>query len=118
MGARLLIRPCRCRRYTAGTITAAPGPTGWSLTVIRLHFPDPADSPTQRTPLRIRYAIERNESGKPVPVLHFAHGMLRLSRENWRGYRMAGAFLEAESEREQSIVREVLGDDCLLPVQE
>lgn len=86
--------------------------------MIRLHFPDPADSPTQRTPLRVRYAIERDENGRTVPVLHFGHGTHRLTRDAWRGYRMAGAFLEVDVDREQSIVREVLGDDCLVPAQE
>lgn len=102
----------RCR-YTAGTVTAAPGSTGWSSIVIRIHFPDPDDSPTRRSPLRVRYTIARDEAGRMAPVLHYAHGTRQLTREAWRGFRKVWAVLEASTEREQSIVREALGDDCL-----
>lgn len=104
----------RCR-YTAGTATAAPGSTGWSSIVIRVHFPDPDDSPTRRSPLRVRYAIARDGTGRPAPALHYAHGTQRLTREAWLGFRMAGAVLLADTDREQSVVREVLGDDYSVP---
>lgn len=77
--------------------------------MIRLTFPDPADSPTQRSPLRIRYAMTRNSEGRTVPELSYAHGKRKLTRDAWQGFSAAGARIGATTEREAMIVCEVLG---------
>lgn len=77
--------------------------------MIRMHFPDPADSPTQRTPVRIRYAMKRQPDGWTVPELLYAHGTHRLTRDAWQGFQAAGATLSASSDREARILQEVLG---------
>lgn len=89
------------------------GPAATLRAMIRLHFPNPDDSPTQRTPVRVRYAIERQADGRTVPVLRYGHGTGQLSGEAWQGFRAAGATIEAGTERERGILREVLGADCL-----
>lgn len=80
--------------------------------MIRLHFPNPDDSPTCRTPLRVRYALERVD-GRMVPVLRFAHGTGELTTAAWAGFQAAGATLEADTERERAILAEVLGAGCI-----
>lgn len=77
--------------------------------MIRLTFPDPADSPTLSSPLRIRYALERQPNGSTLPVLRYAHGTHTLTPDAWEGFGAAGATLSASSEREASILRQVLG---------
>ena len=99
--------PRRFRRYTARH--RAPGSGGWSTNMIRLSFPDPADSPTQRSPLRVRYSLEAKPNGWKVPVLHFAHGTHKLTADAWAGFRAAGASIDVTSDRELQVVREVLG---------
>lgn len=74
---------------------------------IRLHFPDPADSPTQRTPMRVRYSARPGEGIR----LLYGHGPHTFTREAWAGFQAAGAWLEADSERECAVLRELLGVD-------
>ena len=82
--------------------------------MIRMTFPNPADSPTQRSPVRIRYAMARQENGRTVPELHYAHGTHKLTRDAWQGFSAAGATLSASTEREARILREIL--EVRLPV--
>lgn len=77
---------------------------------IFIHFPDPQDSPNGKSPLRVRYALHPNERGRTVPMLTYGHGRMVLTPAVWAAWRMAGATLAANTEREQGIVREVLGD--------
>lgn len=75
-------------------------------------FPDPLDSPTQRTPVRVRWGLHRDDAGRTEPVLTYrAATAVVLTREAWRGYQQAGATLTADTPREQQIVREALGVD-------
>lgn len=80
--------------------------------MIALLFPNPDDSPTRRSPLRIRYAFDQVD-GRTVPVLRYGHGTGALTADAWRGYQAAGAQLQADTDRERQVLREVLGDDCL-----
>lgn len=74
--------------------------------MILLHVPNPEDSPTGKSPVRLRYAIER----EPVrPVLRYGHGTRTLSRADWLRLEQLGATIEATSPRERAIVAEVLG---------
>lgn len=82
-------------------------------TVIRLAFPAPDDSPLGRSPLSVRYVIERGRNGDPLPVLRFDRGRRQLTRDAWQGYRQAGASITADSDREASIVRQVLGANAI-----
>lgn len=79
--------------------------------MIRMHFPDAADSPTLRTPVRIRYALAKQPGGHTLPELLYAHGTRRLTRDAWQGFAAAGATLGASTEREARILCEVLGID-------
>lgn len=79
--------------------------------MIRMHFPDVADSPTLRTPVRIRYAMAKQQNGRTVPELLYAHGTRRLTRDAWQGFAAAGATIGASTEREAHILCEVLGID-------
>lgn len=79
--------------------------------MIRMHFPDATDSPTLRTPVRIRYAMARQPNGRALPELLYAHGTRRLTRDAWQGFAAAGATLGASTEREARILCEVLGID-------
>lgn len=80
--------------------------------MIRMHFTNADDSPTNATPVRIRYSLQPDGNGNTVPVLRFGHGTDTLTREAWQGYQAAGGILEASSEREASILRQVLGVDA------
>lgn len=84
--------------------------------MIRLTFPNPDDSPTRRSPLRIRYSMERTATGVE-PVLRYAHGTGTLTRDAWNGFRAAGATLAATSERESRILQEVLGEPVSTTLQ-
>jgi hypothetical protein len=75
---------------------------------ILITFPCPADSPTGRSPLRLRYALRR-DGGRVRPVLTYAHGVCELTQETWSAWRMSGAVIAADTDREAAIVREVLG---------
>lgn len=85
--------------------------------MIRMHFPDPADSPLQRSPLRVRYAMQRQPDGRMVPVLHYGHGTRELTAAAWLGFQAAGAALTVGGPREAQIVREVLGPS-VAPMQD
>lgn len=77
--------------------------------MIRLAFPNPDDSPTLRSPVPVRYAIERQPDGRAVPVLRYAHGTRQLDAEAWQGFAAAGASLSAGTERERRVAAEALG---------
>lgn len=79
--------------------------------MIRMHFPDVADSPTLRTPVRVRYAMAKQPGGGTVPELLYAHGTRKLTRDAWQGFHAAGATIGASTEREARILCEVLGID-------
>lgn len=79
--------------------------------MIRMTFPNPADSPTQRSPIRIRYAMVRQANGRTVPELHYAHGTHKLTRDAWQGFQAAGATIGASTEREALILCDVLDID-------
>lgn len=76
---------------------------------IRIVFPDPADSPTGRAEIRIRYTLI---PGSDAQVrLHYAHGTHTLTREAWTAFAAAGASITAGDAREKLMVRTVLGVD-------
>lgn len=78
---------------------------------IRMTFPNPDDSPTGAAFVRLRYGMHRRD-GRTVPVLTYRSATaVELTREAWQGYKVAGATIEADTEREQHIVREALGVD-------
>jgi len=87
---------------------------GYTAGMIVMTFADAADSPTGAARVRLRYAIHRRPDGSPVPVLQYRTGAAELTRAAWEGYRMAGAILSVDTERERGIVREVLGDGAVL----
>lgn len=55
------------------------------------------------------YSLRPDGHGRTAPVLTYGHGQSVLTRETWAAWRMAGAVIRTESEREQAIVAEVLG---------
>lgn len=86
--------------------------------MILMTFQNPDDSPTRRSPLRIRYALERSATGVE-PVLRYAHGTGTLTRDAWHGFQAAGATLSASTEREARVLQEALGEpvsETLQPV--
>lgn len=84
--------------------------------MILLNFPTPEDSPTRRSQLRVRYALERSANGV-VPALRYAHGTGTLTRDAWQGFRLAGATISATSEREARILCEALGEPVSTTLQ-
>lgn len=81
-------------------------------TMIRVLFPNPADSPTGRTPLKLSYSLTRDDAGQVSPVLRYSHGSHQVTRETWQAWQASGATIEADA-RGQSIVRQVLGLDAM-----
>jgi hypothetical protein len=81
--------------------------------MIRIHFEDPADSPNGRSPLRVRWSLQKDQAGRTVPVLQHGHGTGQIDKDTWHRLRAAGARIEADTERDQGIVREVLGADAI-----
>lgn len=85
--------------------------------MIRMHFPNAADSPTLRTPVRVRYALERQGDGRTVPVLRYAHGTMTLTPGAWAGFQAAGASITASSPREAQVLREALGSSACVAIE-
>ena len=81
-------------------------------TMIRVLFPNPADSPSGRSPLKLSYGLTRDDAGQVSPELRYSHGSRQLTRETWQAWRACGATIEADA-RGQSIVRQVLGLDAM-----
>ncbi|MDO4708532.1 MAG: hypothetical protein Q4B94_01720 [Pseudomonadota bacterium] len=80
---------------------------------IRITFPTPTDSPTGKAEVRVRYGIHRNDiTGRAYPVLTYRGPRTTvLTPEAWQRYVMCGATVTADTEREKSIVKEILGVD-------
>jgi hypothetical protein len=81
--------------------------------MIVMTFPDAADSPTGQAKVRIRYSMQRHADGGIRPVLQYRTGTATLTPDSWAGYRMAGAVITADTDRERGIVHEVLGREAL-----
>lgn len=75
---------------------------------IRITFPRPEDSPTGRSPVRVRYSIRPQPDGRSAPVLLYAHGTRELTLAAWSEYQATGAIIEADTDREWQIIKEVL----------
>jgi hypothetical protein len=82
--------------------------------MIRLVFPNPeTDSPTGKSPmgLRIRLEPRRGAAGAAVRVL-YKHGAAELTVAALEGFRMAGAWIETDTQRAARQLLEAFGKDA------